>query len=158
MQGNHEEAKKLTENLMNVQKQLNAKFERSVLTLSQSYDEYMKKLAPAPQFLPVRIKVIFPNHQAFNLENVQVEQFDNPASLVEQIEKLCELRGDPVLLSKDLTVRVGGPLAIQGLNQPNTDDNMTLNVEIADMAQPWSTLNLAQGSTVTLGGEIKFKS
>ena len=27
--------------------------------LSESYDEYMKKMIPAPEFLPVRVKVVF---------------------------------------------------------------------------------------------------
>jgi len=38
---------------------LNLKFEKSIEALSTSYDTYMKTIAPAPEFLPIRIKILF---------------------------------------------------------------------------------------------------
>lgn len=52
----------LKKNLTEVLNQLDLKYERSVGLLTASYDEYMKKMSPAPSFLPVRLKIIFPNH------------------------------------------------------------------------------------------------
>jgi hypothetical protein len=58
--GNLEEAEMLGASLDHMVKSLETKYQRSLEVLSQSYDEYMKKMAPAPEFLPVRVKVIFP--------------------------------------------------------------------------------------------------
>lgn len=68
--GKHNEARTLAENLSQILGQLEAKFKRSVETLSKSYDAYMKQMAPAPAFLPVRVKVIFSKSPVSNLENV----------------------------------------------------------------------------------------
>lgn len=53
--------------------QLNERFKRSCDALADSYDQYMKTALPKPEFLPVRVKVIFENHAGLNLENLQVE-------------------------------------------------------------------------------------
>lgn len=89
------------------------------MILSQSYDEYMKNIAPAPTLLPIRLKVIFPQHWQLNLENVQVEQFDNANDLIKHIQKLCENRGDPVSFKGNVQLRISGPLAIVGMEQSN---------------------------------------
>lgn len=62
--------------------QLNERFKRSCDALADSYDQYMKTALPKPQFLPVRVKVIFENHVGLNLENLQVEQFENGQTLL----------------------------------------------------------------------------
>ena len=57
-----------------------------------------------------------------------------------------------------MTLRVAGPLAVGGVEQPDVSKSMTLNVALTDLKRPWHTLNLPQGSSVTLEGPMKFKS
>jgi hypothetical protein len=83
LQGKMEESKFLKEHLKSILDQLEDKFNRSVDCLSKSYDQYMKSIAPAPQFLPVRIRVVFHSKPfAMNIENISIEQFENSESLL----------------------------------------------------------------------------
>jgi hypothetical protein len=50
--------------------------------LLSSYDTYMKKAAPVPKFLPIRINVAFQWKIEKNLENIHVNPFDNIDSLI----------------------------------------------------------------------------
>lgn len=73
MAGNKDEAEKLTANLKMLESQMNERFKRSADALADSYNSYMTKALPAPQFLPIRIKVIFAAHVTQNLDNLQIE-------------------------------------------------------------------------------------
>ena len=57
----------------------------------------MKKMVPAPEFLAIRVKVVFPRLPAQNQENIQIEQFDNCSGLLKQLDKLFESKGNPVV-------------------------------------------------------------
>ena len=82
MSGDRAEAQKLSENLKKLEAQLHERYQRSSDALAASYDQYMKTALPKPTFLPVRIKVIFANHMGQNLENLQVEQFEDGQTLL----------------------------------------------------------------------------
>ena len=59
---------------------------------------------------------------------------------------------------ENLKLRVSGPLAIQGSDQLNISENLTLNLDIEDFKRQWHEFNLAQGSIVTIIGEFVFRS
>lgn len=85
---------------MEMDKQLtsiDSKFEKSMQCLVASYDEHMKKATPKPQFLPIRINVIFQWKVDKNLDNILVKPFDNVESLIQQMTALYEEKGDPVI-------------------------------------------------------------
>ena len=51
---------------------LKDKYTRSGELLCASYDEYMRKIAPAPTFLPIRLKIVFEDKPTLQLENIAV--------------------------------------------------------------------------------------
>ena len=50
----------------------------------------MKKAAPVPQFLPIRVNVAWQWRMDKNLENIHVNPFDNMEQLVTQMGILYE--------------------------------------------------------------------
>ena len=73
---------------------IEVKYKHSVDFLCQSYDKHMKKLAPAPEFLPLRLNIIICWKP--NLDNIQVEPFECIENLLTQIEDIYNKRGDPI--------------------------------------------------------------
>lgn len=73
------------------------------------------------------------------------------------MEKVFEAKGNPITF-KQVKIEVCGPLAIQGMQQTDPAQNMTLNMEITDFNQPWQKLNLVNGSTINVLGEFLLKS
>ena len=69
-------------------------------------------MAPAPEFLPIRLRVVINGN--ITLENVAVKAFDNMNDFFSLLEPIFEQRGDPVLQwnRENLKVRVNGPLVI----------------------------------------------
>ena len=52
-------------------------------------------MAPAPEFLPIRLRVVINGN--ITLENVAVRAFDNMNDFFTLLEPIFEQRGDPVL-------------------------------------------------------------
>lgn len=74
----------------------------------------MKKAAPVPNFLPIRINIVWQWRMDKNLENIHVEPFDNIDHLINnQLGVAYEQRGDPVIDWKldTLKFKIIGPLA-----------------------------------------------
>ena len=76
---------------------IEAKYLRSVEVLCASYNEFMRKMAPAPTFLPIRVKVVFSDKPALLLENIAVQPFDGLADLIKALEGIFVQRGDPII-------------------------------------------------------------
>jgi len=57
--------------------QIETKFNKSISYLQSSYDTYMKKAAPLPKFLPIRVNIAWQWRMDKNLENIHVNPFDN---------------------------------------------------------------------------------
>ena len=93
--------------------QIETKFDRSIQYLQASYDEYMKKAAPLPKFLPIRVNIAWQWRMDKNLENIHVNPFDNVDALINQLAQAYEMRGDPVLdwRKEQLYFKIIGPLA-----------------------------------------------
>lgn len=74
----------------------------------------MKKMAPAPTFLPIRLKIVFVDKQNLFLDNIAVQPFDSVADLVKIIFTIFEQRGDPIIDWKveNSKFRIQGPLVI----------------------------------------------
>ena len=81
--------------------------------LQTSYDSYMKKAAPLPKFLPIRINIVWQWRLDKNLENLHVNPFDNVDHLINNLSVAYEMRGDPVLdwRVEQLRFKIIGPLA-----------------------------------------------
>jgi len=73
----------------------------------------MKKAAPLPKFLPIRVNITWQWRMDKNLENIHVNPFDNVDVLLNQLTNAYEMRGDPVLDWRvpSLTFKIVGPLA-----------------------------------------------
>ena len=73
----------------------------------------MKKAAPVPKFLPIRISIAWQWKMDKNLENIHVNPFDNMDHLINQLGRIYEERGDPVIDWKvnSLSFKIIGPLA-----------------------------------------------
>ena len=73
----------------------------------------MKKAAPVPKFLPIRINIAWQWKMEKNLDNVHVNPFDNIDHLINQLGKMYAERGDPVIDWKvdSLQFKIIGPLA-----------------------------------------------
>ena len=69
---------------------IDSKFDKSVEYLLASYDQYMKKAAPVPKFLPIRINVAWQWKIDKNLENIHVNPFDNVDQLINQLSAIYE--------------------------------------------------------------------
>lgn len=76
---------------------IETKFDKSVQFLTGSYDTYMKKAAPVPKFLPIRVNIAWQWKMDKNLENMHVNPFDNVDHLINQLTAAYEQRGDPVI-------------------------------------------------------------
>jgi len=76
---------------------IETKFDKSVQFLTGSYDTYMKKAAPVPKFLPIRVNIAWQWKMDKNLENMHVNPFDNVDHLINQLSAAYEQRGDPVI-------------------------------------------------------------
>ena len=93
--------------------EIETKFEKSISYLQASYDEYMKKAAPLPKFLPIRVNIAWQWRMDKNLENIHVNPFDNVDALLKQLSTAYEMRGDPVIdwRKPQLQFKIIGPLA-----------------------------------------------
>ena len=61
---------------------IDTKFNKSIEYLQGSYDTYMKKAAPVPKFLPIRINIAWQWKMDKNIENLHVNPFDNVDHLI----------------------------------------------------------------------------
>ena len=68
-----------------------------------------------PEFLPIRVNVIFQWKVDKNVDNLLVKPFDNVKALISQLTILFENKGDPVLEwnQENLRFKIIGPLAGQ---------------------------------------------
>lgn len=57
----------------------------------------MKKAAPVPQFLPIRVNINWQWKFNKNLENIHINPMDSAVQLLKQLGTAYENRGDPVL-------------------------------------------------------------
>ena len=73
----------------------------------------MKKAAPVPKFLPIRVNIAWQWKMDKNIDNVHVNPFDNVDHLVNQLGRIYEERGDPVIdwNVASLQFKIIGPLA-----------------------------------------------
>ena len=67
---------------------IETKFDKSVQYLQSSYDTYMKKAAPVPKFLPIRVNIAWQWKMDKNIDNVHVNPFDNVDHLINQLGKI----------------------------------------------------------------------
>ena len=111
---------------------VDSKFNKSIQCLVQSYDEHMKKNMAKPEFLPIRVNVIFQWKVDKNLDNILINPFDNVEVLINKMTSLFEQRGDPVVDWKadQLKFKIIGPLAGHaGDEEMKGDQNVGMSQE-----------------------------
>ena len=88
------------------------KFRSATDALVQSYDEHMKKIAPKPKMLPIRISVVLSCKNNLRLENIHVKPYETLSDLLKLLEEVCLKRGDPILdwNAHTLSFMLAGPL------------------------------------------------
>ena len=153
---------------------IETKFDKSVQYLQGSYDTFMKKAAPVPKFLPIRISIAWQWKMDKNVDNVHVDPFENMDTFINKLGRIYEERGDPVLdwNVNSLTFKIIGPLAgFDGDVDPQVPEEekkeeskegapiMSQERVIDDIRAPFASYRLAQGSIIMIsGGPVQFTS
>jgi hypothetical protein len=87
------------------------KFQLAIDQLLEAYDEHMKRTAPAPQLLPVRLNVQIECKQELRFDNLNMKPYDNFNDLKRLVMELSEKRGDRILaFEESVQFFIQGPL------------------------------------------------
>jgi hypothetical protein len=119
-------------------------FKESIALLLESYDDYMKKFAPAPEYLPVLVTVQVP---AKNIQfpNILINPTDTIVQVREQIIQKMAKKGDPVV-SHDTSEII--------LVNSSNGDQIVINKETVPIVQ----YRPEPGAVLILKGKIVCKS
>lgn len=148
--------------------EIDSKFAKTVQILEQTYDEYMKQIAPHPKFLPLRINVVFASKADKKVNNVMVKPFDTMNHLVKQLHEVFTQRGDPIikwnLVQTKFTIK--GPLFEQMPanhhivdseekkdGEIRQEQSLTKSSLVEDLDAPFQAFKMAQGSTIEIVAE-----
>lgn len=119
------------------------KFQIAIDQLIEAYDAHMKKTAPAPQLLPVRLSVQFECKQGLRLDNLNLKPYDNLNDLKKLVQEVCEKRGDRIIGFEDsVQFFIEGPLHQKGelmqIEEEAKENELTQRIQVEDLTAPFS--------------------
>jgi hypothetical protein len=97
--------------------------QESTQLLLESYNEYMKNFAPAPEYLPVSLTIQIPSKNV-QFPNIMINPTDTAAQVRNKVMEKMEKKGDPIMAFDDSNVMVivsasdKKETVIQSLNVP----------------------------------------
>ena len=103
-------------------KQIDDQFTRAIDCLVQDYDTHMKKIAPQPKKLPLRVNIQL-DRKNVRIENVHIKPSDCLVDAQKLVEQHLAQRGDPVLeWGGHFSALVHGPLALEDVPMAGAEE------------------------------------